>query len=360
MIGLLVVAGGCSTFKSESSGAASNFHIVQTHFLGSLWNQAHARAAIIAQDGGESFAVPGGAVWAFGDTFKGARDADGKAHFAGGSVSCAIAFLGQDAQAYPPAFEYRTGFDGAVTSPFSYLPAETPPGRYRIWPLGGVYLHGRFYLYYSLIEVFGTGAWDFRGLGAGLSRATNALGSYERLQYHGNWRFPIEPSQIVEAGGWLYLFGIHEFGAGRGVALARVRPQDIENPDKYEFYCGAGVAFSRKPADVAELVGDISGQVSVAWNPYLNKFVMASSSDFFHPREIRFLLADAPYGPWKPAAHIEVPERRQGKPVELVYCAYLHPELFRDNGRIMNLTFSLQLKDAGFDANCEMVEVELK
>ena len=88
---------------------------------------------------------------------------------------------------------------------------------------------------------------------------------------------------------------------------------------------------------------------------------MASSSDFDHPREIRFLVADAPYGPWSPpVARIEVPENRQGKRVEMVYCAYLHPELFRENGRVMNLTYSLGLKDAGFDANCEMVEVELK
>jgi len=43
-----------------------------------------------------------------------------------------------------------------------------------------------------------------------------------------------------------------------------------------------------------------------------------------------------------------------------VYCAYLHPELFRENGRVMNLTFSLGLQDAGFDSNCEMVEIELK
>ena len=35
------------------------------------------------------------------------------------------------------------------------------------------------------------------------------------------------------------------------------------------------------------------------------------------------------------------------------------PEFFRENGRIMNLTFSPHLKDSGFDANNEMVEVEI-
>ena len=88
---------------------------------------------------------------------------------------------------------------------------------------------------------------------------------------------------------------------------------------------------------------------------------MVSSSDFSYPRQIRFLVADAPYGPWsRPVASIEVPKQRQGKRVDLVYCAYLHPELFRGNGQTMNLTYSLGLTDAGFDANCEMVEIQLK
>ncbi len=37
-----------------------------------------------------------------------------------------------------------------------------------------------------------------------------------------------------------------------------------------------------------------------------------------------------------------------------------HPELFRENGRVMNLTYSVGLDEGGFDENCEMVEVELR
>ena len=59
-------------------------------------------------------------------------------------------------------------------------------------------------------------------------------------------------------------------------------------------------------------------------------------------------------------ARIEVPATRQGKEVHLVYCSYLHPELFRENGRVMIVTFSPSLQNAGFDENCEMVEIEVK
>jgi hypothetical protein len=355
-----VIVAGCSTSKPMAKQAGGAFEIVQTNFLGSLWNEAHARASVVSQDGGESFVVPGGAIWAFGDTFKGSRSADGTPHFAGGAISCSIAFLGKNDKSYPPAFHYLVSSNGDAVSPFVYFPNETAK-RHGIWALGGIHVNGQYYLFYSLIEIFGTGQWDFRGVGSGLARSKVPLGPYERLQPHGDWRFPVEPAQMVETDGWLYLFSIHEFKGWQGVALARVRPDKIENPDAYEFYSGSGPEFSSRPGDIARLVGNVPGQVSVAWNPYLQKYVMASSSDFDLPREIRFLVADAPYGPWSPpVARIEVPEYRQGKRVELVYCAYLHPELFRENGQVMNLTYSLGLQAAGFDANCEMVEIGLK
>ncbi len=359
-LGLIVIVAGCSTSMPTEKQAGGTFEIVQTNFLGSLWNESHARASVVSQDGGQSFAVPGGAIWVFGDTFKGSRFADGTPHFAGGAVSCSIAFLGENARSYPPAFTYLVSSNGDAVSPFAYFPDETAK-RHGIWALGGIHVNGQYYLFYTLMEIFGKGQWDFRGVGSGLGRAKVALGPYERLRPHGDWRFPVGAAQVLEADGWIYLYEIKENKGKQGVALARVRPEKIEDPDAYEFYTGAGPKFSSRQAAATFLVKNVPGQVSVAWNPYLAKYVMASSSDFDHPREIRFHVADTPYGPWSPPlARIEVPEYRQGKRVELVYCAYLHPELFRENGRVMNLTFTPGLQNAGFDDNCEMVEIELK
>ncbi|MGA3141821.1 MAG: DUF4185 domain-containing protein [Verrucomicrobiota bacterium] len=360
-LGLTAMLSGCSPSSPAEKQMDGPFVIIQTRFFGSLWNRAHAKASIVSQDGGESFVVPGGAIWAFGDTFKGSRSAEGAPLFAGGAVSCSIAFLADKAKNYPPAFNYLVSSNGDAVSPFEFLPDEQPAERYRIWPLGGIHVNGQYYLFYSLIEVFGNGQWDFRGVGSGLGCSKVALGPYERLRPHGDWRFPVEPTQVIEADGWLYLFGIKEFKGKQGVALARVRPEKIEDPDAYEFYAGASQEFSPRKEAAALLVKSVPGQVSVAWNPYLKKYMMASSSDFDHPREIRFHVADAPDGPWSPpVARVEVPEYCQGKQVEMVYCAYLHPELFRENGRVMILTYSLSLQKAGFDANCEMVEIEIR
>jgi hypothetical protein len=334
------------------------FEVERTVFLGSIWNDAHAKASIVSQDGGESFAVPGGALWAFGDTFRGTRSTDGAPHFQGGAVSCSIALLKANATGFPPAFDFFVSRDGSVASPFEYFPDESAE-RNRIWPLGGAWVNGRFYLYYSMIEVFGSGSWDFRGVGTGLARSDAALGKYERLRPGGQWRFPVEPSQILETEGWLYLFGIGDVGGRKCVTLARVRPPWIERPESYEFFNGE--EFSGRRESAAALVEDISGQVSVAWNDYLGKYVMATSSDVSNPRDIFLRVADTPTGPWSPAvARIQVPETRQGKRVSLVYCAYLHPERFRGNGKVIVLTFSPGLEDAGFDGNCEMVEIELR
>jgi hypothetical protein len=357
-LALVALVSGCASDSSEEQG--NGFKIVQTNFLGSLWDESYARAGIISQDGGQSFEIPGGGLWAFGDTFKGSRSADLTPHYAGGAVSCSIASLGQDARHYPPTFDYLVSSNSGVVSPFNYFTNESPV-RYRIWPGAGIYVNGRYYLFYSLIEIYGSGTWDFRSVGSGLARSSVALGSYERLQPQGNWRFPVEPSCIIAADGWLYLYQVGEAHGKQGTLVARVRPEKIEDPTAYEFYTGLGPQFSSRKDAASLLVKNTPGQVSVAWNAYLHKYVMASSSDFSHPRRIRFLVADAPCGPWsRPVAPIEVPKERQGKRVNLVYCAYLHPELFRENGRVMNLTYSLILEDAGFDANCEMVEIQLK
>ena len=96
-------------------------------------------------------------------------------------------------------------------------------------------------------------------------------------------------------------------------------------------------------------------------NPYLQKYILASSSNFWEHLLIKFYVSDTPIGPWfDTGTKIEVPATRQNKKVDLVYCAFFHPELFRDNGKTMYLTYSLMLKNSGFDANGEMVEVEIE
>ena len=363
VLGSLVLISGCSSpvfSTSRKPNHSASFAITKTCFLGPVWNRGHAKASIISQDGGYSFPVPGGTLWWFGDTFKGTRDRTGRPNFKGGAVSCSVAFLPGSQKQTPPVLQYLTDKNDTVVSPLHFLPGESWEHN-RIWPLAGIYLNGKSYIYYTLIEITGNGMWNFKGTGSGLACSTEPIGHYQRLLKHGQWEYPAAPAQIINAGQWLYLFEVAKKHDQQGIWLYRVLPNEIENPNAYQYYCGHDSKFSDEKDGQVLFLPEVYGQVSIAWNEYLQKYVMAGSSDFWHPREIFFRTAEKPYGPWSAhTAKIMVPEYLQGKKVELVYCSFLHPELFRCNGRIMTLTFSVQLKDSGFDANNEVLEFEIK
>jgi hypothetical protein len=337
---------------------SSPISIADAKFMGCTWSQHQNRASIISQDGGLSFVVPGGSVWAFGDTFMGKRDSRGTPHFKGGALFCTIAFLPENAESFPPALRYKSGPDGVAVSPLSLLPGEKEE-IYRIWPLSGIYADNKYYIYYCVIRKTGDGMWDFEDVGAGLAVSRKPLGQYKRLQSNGDWRFPAAPTQVVKSGPWLYLYEIIKRDGKMGAALARVKTEAIASPDAYEYYDRQSKKFTKNKAAQSILV-PAPGQVSVAFNPYCGGWLMATSSDFFNPRRIILYLAPAPEGPWEFVGSVKAPEKCQGKKVQLVYCTYLHPELFRKNGEIINLTFSLHLENGGFDANCEMAEITLK
>jgi len=142
--------------------------------------------------------------------------------------------------------------------------------------------------------------------------------------------------------------------------LSRALQNKIEEPECYEFYSGPGPLFSSNVKNQNFILEEVYGQISVAWNDYLKKYIMATSSDISMPRTIQLYSSIKPWGPWVSFGKLNVPKTAQGKEVNLVYCAYLHPELFLEEGKIINVTYSLQLEDAGFDANCEMVNIILK
>ena len=348
--GMAALLPGCATTPVS---------IAKVEFKGPVRSSFQNDASIISQDGGQSFPTPGGSLWTFGDTFLGSRDENGTPHFKGGGIFCSIAFLPKkDEQSFPPALRYKTGPDGAAVSPLSLLPGEKP-GHDMIWPLAGVYANGKYYLYYTRVHKTGGGMWDFREVGSGLAECEKPLGEYRRLRPGGDWRFPVAPTQVLKAGPWLYLYEIVVRGDERGAGLARVKAAEIGSPAAYEYYHLPDESF-RKEKSAQSILVPAAGQVSAAFDPYCQCWLMATSSDLFHPRRISLYRAPAPEGPWECAGRIQVPEFCQGKQVTLAYCTYLHPELFRENGKVIALTFSVHLEDGGFDANCEMAEITLE
>ena len=223
----MIFASGCSTSPTADTQKGYAFDIVQTRFLGSLWNESHAKASIVSQDGGQSFAVPGGDPVLSATLSKTRGPPMEPRTSQAARCPVRLRFLERTPKAIHPPSRVFVSSNGEVTSPFEYLPSESRE-RDRIWPLGGVHVNGHDYLYYSIIEVFGNGQWDFRGVGSGLARSKVALGPYERIRPDGDWRFPVAPSQVIESEGWIYLFEIKDSGRKQGVILARVRPEKTD------------------------------------------------------------------------------------------------------------------------------------
>ncbi|WP_132993170.1 DUF4185 domain-containing protein [Gordonia zhaorongruii] len=90
--------------------------------------------------------------------------------------------------------------------------------------------------------------------------------------------------------GWIYQYGTPQ-GRFGSAYVARFRPQDILNQDRYQYWTGTrwgGPA--ARPAPVAR--GPVT-ELSVSWSPFLNKYVMLDS-----PNGVKMRTANHPQGPW--------------------------------------------------------------
>lgn len=293
-------------------------------FGGSIWSEGQRRSGVLFQDGAQAIPVDGGALWAFGDTFFGTPQPDQPPQNSQikGAYWATLAFLPAGVTNLPPALHYFTNADGSVANPLALLPGEDEK-HYRIWPSGGIALGSRIYLYYSLIETTDApGPWNFHGMGGGLSVSEKPLNHFARLQPNGQWKFPVEPIQVIRENKMLYLLEVSS--DPKGLILARVETGRIEQPGAYEFFTGHG--WSNGRAAAKPVLPEAYGQVSVERLPSSDGYLIATSSDFFHPREIQLRRAKRLEGPWSAPVRIAVPEQ-PGKKTSLIYGTFLHSEL---------------------------------
>ena len=246
--GLLLLLGTLTL----NSRAAAGLPVQHVEFGRPIWGDSQRRVGVLFQDGGQSAAVPGGALWCFGDTFYG-NPPVGDAPLVSqsrGAHWLTTALLPAGHTNLPPALAYGTNANGLARQPLDLLPGEDPKHT-RLWPDGLTQLGHHTYLYYSVIKTTDApGPWNFHGLGGGLAVATNALGTFTRLQPGGAWKFPVEPAQVLAVADWLYLYEISS--APQGLVLARVKAAEIENPAAYTFY--NGIDWSANRADASAIL----------------------------------------------------------------------------------------------------------
>jgi hypothetical protein len=144
---------------------------------------------------------------------------------------------------------------------------------------------------------------------------------------------------VEHADDYVYLWG----SLMTGMFLARTRPEAVPDLASYEYLVTAPSAENPKAAPKwdnefrpsASLFDGVPNEMSVSFNAHLKKFVAFHSVQ----REHKIAMRTAPdrCGPWSEPLIIYQPKRL--KDDDLIYAAKEHPELARDGGRTLYVTF---------------------
>lgn len=338
---LLTAAAGLALLAASEAPAGDrdlDAYELRTERRERFWADAAARAQVVGQDGGAPVSLAGGdgaVVWLFGDTFvKGGFPTNTGLRVTVGEGGA-------------PRGEYLLDGAGRACEVLPVVPPERAD-RHRIWPTGGIALGERTYVFFDRVRLTGKpGPWGFEPAGCGLARARAGEWPprFERVAPPEGHAFPFAAHAVVQGkDGRVHLYYVKRAGLGSAAFVASVPADGIEDPRRYEM-----------PAE--PLVTDVHGQVSVAWNPFLERYVLLHVGGLrLGPRSVYVRTAREPTGPFsEPVRVLERPGALRENLKGLLYAAYLHPELFREGGRVMAFTVC-QLEDV---ASPDLYEIEL-
>jgi hypothetical protein len=333
-------------------------YTITSRSVPSIWQKAAKEAKVLCQDGGFSIVLPdGSALWSFGDTFIGYWKEDGSPKAEGGVSSsvCRVTVQGNE-----PQVQYRVDARGTVDFELPLDKANEDWSKHRIWPRAGVHLNGASYLFFGRVVVGNKGVWDFKQDAVGLARAEGTSWDFERIiKPQSDPPLTVTPeSALLHSDGNVYLHYIKNTGKmASGTFVARVPADKLADPKAYQYWCGQEAGFTADESKSKPIVTDVWGQVSVVRNEFLDRFVMLHVGGVLSdPRTVYLRTAKTPFGPWSDKVQaMKLPGKLGESFKGLVYCAYLHPELFREQGRIMAFTYCIH-EDFGSPSQ---VEIEL-
>ncbi|MGB6038976.1 MAG: DUF4185 domain-containing protein [Gordonia sp. (in: high G+C Gram-positive bacteria)] len=172
-------------------------------------------------------------------------------------------------------------------------------------PTAGISIGGKQYVNFMSVRSWGPASTWFTNYSAtavsndnGRSWRTPQGTSRPNLGINGDAKFQ-QGAYVKGVGpdaGWVYQYGTPNgrFGAAH---IARFRPNDILNLGAYQYWNGRG--WTPSPDSARPIVRGPVTELSVAWSPYLNRYVMLDS-----PRGVLLRTAAHPQGPWSPARRI--------------------------------------------------------
>ncbi|GAC70620.1 DUF4185 domain-containing protein [Gordonia soli] len=197
-------------------------------------------------------------------------------------------------------------------------------------PTAGVAANGKQYLNYMSVKHWGQpGVWYTNF--AGLAVSSNNGQDWQRVNAYrpnggGNRKFQM--AAFLKVGNTVYTYGTPD-GRWGAVYLSRVNEKDIENLGKYEYF-SYGKWVRNNPESATPIMPAPSGELSVAYNDYLGKYVSLATKN-----GVVLRTADNPWGPWSSGETV-VPENNPYSG----YAPYIHPW---SKGNTLYFTYSIYL-----------------
>lgn len=284
-------------------------------------NRTESRFGLAGTDLGASFEHDGKLYFFFGDTIgaRTGREQEGQQRKGQGNDS--VAFSDDFAPDDCLKLTFITDTNGRFRSPrvpgVSLLNFEVPTG--------GFSLNGTMYVFFT------TDHSEQRVMGRSLlARSRDDARSFEFVYNLSTEKFiNVAPVVVDNAeipglpqtqGQGVLLWGSGPYRRSDPF-LAYLPASSVEQPQTLRFFAGLdGDNRPRWSAEEPQAVPLFShpciGELSVAWNPFLKKWLMLYNCG--DPRGINFRAADEPWGPWSGAQVLFQPWEDQG------YCHFIH------------------------------------
>jgi Domain of unknown function (DUF4185) len=304
---------------------------------------------VTGQDAASSIVVSEeSSLWLFGDTMEGPFESVRDHPLADVLSNTACLVPKQDVAQGILQFEYLKDASGKrPRQVIAFAPDEDRAER-RLWAVHGVCVDPFIYVFYHNITLLpGTSVFtSFKLNGMGIARAKIGEYAFERLVAPDGTRefwkgdlptFGVFVQKLPDD--YVYLWG----SLGTGMYLARISADSLTSLADYEYLVEAPTLlkpdvaprWSREFSPTAPLFDSVPNEMSASYNSYLKQFVAVH----VHHGEQKLALRTAPAmsGPWSQPEYFHAPEKKDAW--TSFYAGKEHPELARDKGRILYVTF---------------------
>ncbi|TWU28454.1 DUF4185 domain-containing protein [Bythopirellula polymerisocia] len=299
-------------------------------------------------DCASSVVLPSGeSLWVFGDTIEGPFESIRGLPLEDKLSNTAALVPKQDVSQGIKKFQFLTQQDG--NRPIQIIPFadDENPADERIWPIHGICSGENIYLFYHRISLIpGVDIFEnFELDGMGIAQAKVGEWKFKRLESPDGTDFFWKGDQpsfgvfVQQQEEYSYVWG----SLITGMFLARTTPDKIGDFSSYDYLVEAPIAsypeikprWSKYFEPMASLFDSVPNEMSASYNPHLGCYLAIHS----HLRDNKIVMRTSPEitGPWSDSEIVFRPE--QVGDADLIYAAKEHPELARENGKIIYITF---------------------